>query len=218
LRRGSKAGIALEAEVEVGRDLLQSFDSRILLGFGTVSKGYCWIFPKQGHLSVGVGDMQGQARGLAKILIAEMSKYGILLQRSQIRARPLPNPRPGEQLQQGGVFLLGDAAGLVDPLTGEGIRHAVQSARLAADLILADQAQEYSRRVHQEISADLSWSRRLAELFYRCQGLSFEGLLRNRLIFQDLMRIINGHLGYKKALFKLPSYFWARNKRAALDT
>ncbi|MFO8031291.1 MAG: geranylgeranyl reductase family protein [Desulfohalobiaceae bacterium] len=218
LRRGNKAGIGLEAEVDAGPDLLQSFASRILLGFGTVSKGYCWIFPKQGHLSVGVGDMQGQARGLARILTAEMSRYGIQLQGTKIKARPLPNPVPGETLQQGGVFLLGDAAGLVDPLTGEGIRHAVQSARLAAELILAGRGQEYSRRVQQEISADLTWGRRLAEIFYRCQGLGFESLMRNRLIFQDLMRIINGHMGYKKALLKTPSYFWARNKKAALDT
>ncbi|MFW5863705.1 MAG: NAD(P)/FAD-dependent oxidoreductase [Desulfohalobiaceae bacterium] len=156
LRQASRPGIALEAEAETGPELLQSFDSRILLAFGTVSQGYCWVFPKQGHLSVGVGDMQGQARGLRRVLTQEMFKYGIRLQGTKIRARHLPTPVPGETLQQGPAFLLGDAAGLVDPLTGEGIRHAVQSARLASELILTGKHHEYSARVQQEISGDLA--------------------------------------------------------------
>ncbi len=217
LRQHGKGALALETEVEPGAELLQNFDSRIFLGFGVLARGYYWIFPKQGHLSVGVGDMLGRAKGLSGVLKTEMARYGIKLEEVRIRARPLPYPRPGEPLQKGRALLLGDAAGLVDPLTGEGIRHAVQSARIAAELIIAGQTQEYSRRVQEDISSDLAWSYKLAGIFYRFQGLGFESLLRNKLIFQDLIRIANGQMSYKKAFFRLPAYFCAREKKAALD-
>ncbi len=217
LRRKRPSGIALEAEFVPDVELMSSFNSRLLVNFGKLEKGYSWIFPKKEHLSVGLGSLLSKKQGLGGILLAEMAKYGIYLQQTQIRARPLPLPVPGEKLHQGRTLLLGDAAGLVDPLTGEGIRHAVQSAGIASELILSEHWEYYSRRVQKEISNDLFWAARLSRIFYRWQGFGFEHLVRNSLLFQDMMRIVNGQLSYKQGMCRLPLYLWSRNQKAALD-
>jgi flavin-dependent dehydrogenase len=69
-----------------------------------------------------------------------------------------------------GWYLVGDAAGLVDPITREGIYFALLSAQWAADAILsgaATAAQSYARRVREEIGADLARAARFKEVFFR---------------------------------------------------
>ena len=69
-----------------------------------------------------------------------------------------------------GWYLIGDAAGLVDPITREGIYFALLSAQWAADAILSGAAaapQDYARRVREEIGADLGRAARFKELFFR---------------------------------------------------
>jgi flavin-dependent dehydrogenase len=72
-------------------------------------------------------------------------------------------------IPQGRILLAGDAAGLVDPLTGEGIHSAVVSGQAAAAAILsgsADIAAEYARRL-QPLQQTLAFSHRAAHAFYR---------------------------------------------------
>jgi flavin-dependent dehydrogenase len=77
---------------------------------------------------------------------------------------------------EGGIFMIGDASGVIDPLTGNGMAMAVQSALLAAPLLLrlveqpsrrAEIEDEY-RRVHRSFFASrIAWSRRAAKLLSR---------------------------------------------------
>ena len=69
-----------------------------------------------------------------------------------------------------GWYLIGDAAGLVDPITREGIYFALLSAQWAADAILSGAAtapQSYARRVREEIGTDLGRAARFKEVFFR---------------------------------------------------
>jgi geranylgeranyl reductase family protein len=210
-------GLGLEVEVDPGPELLEAFRERFLVGFGIVGNGYYWVFPKAGHLSVGIGSM-GHGKGqLLPMLKRSMAWQGIDVNGYPCRAHPLPVYSSNAQRQSGRVLLVGDAAGLVDPLTGEGIRHAMVSGKLAAQAVARENPTAYSRWVEQRIGKDLWWASVFARMFYKRQQGCFEWLVRNRYVFRDMMRIVNFNLGYRASLFKTPLYILNWGKREPLD-
>ncbi len=123
---------ALEAEVEVaapGAGVANS--ARFVLG--VPRDGYAWIFPKATHLSVGVLTMSSRPVNLHALLREFLDHAGIRVTRwLSERGAPIPiRVRPGGCARDG-VLLTGDAAGLVDPVTAEGIGNALLSGALAA--------------------------------------------------------------------------------------
>ncbi len=217
LRRNTGTGVALQLEVDPGPELLKAYSGRFLVGLGALDKGYCWVFPKAGHLSVGIGNM-GRGNGQLLVRLKRfMAWLGINLEGYPSRAHPLPLFSPRAERQKGRILLVGDAAGLVDPLTGEGIRHAMVSGQLAAEAVTKGPLASYSRRVHRAIGKDLWWASLFARMFYARQQQCFEWLVRNPYVFEDMMRIVNFRLGYRASLFKTPLYLLNWAKRAPLD-
>ena len=122
--------------------------------------GYGWLFPgADGAANVGIGVGLGHQRQQAQ-LRGELERFCSMLRAAGDLARDAqPGPVIGGWLRMGGVgtppaagnvLLVGDAAGLVNPLQGEGIAPAMVSARLAARAVLADPtraAQLYSEAV-----------------------------------------------------------------------
>jgi geranylgeranyl reductase family protein len=198
LERGKWMGGAIEAEVPVGDDLLEKYSNTALFIFGTPPKGYLWVFPKAGHLSVGIGAFQERVSNMRRILEEEMGRLGIEVDGVQKRGHLLPIHMQREPLRQGRVLLAGDAARLMDPLSGEGIRHAVHSGRLAARSVLTGDLQSYARRIHHEISRDLIWGHRWARLFYRYPRMSFELAVRNPLFVREFLRLFTGRTSYRR--------------------
>jgi geranylgeranyl reductase family protein len=131
---------ALDAEVDGPPRLLARFTDRVRFDLGVPPGGYGWIFPKADHLSVGVGVFTRTA--VRRRLRDELSRYlhAVGLGEARVRGiRGAPIPvRPRREVARGRVLLAGDAAGLADPLTGEGISFAILSGRLAAESLLAD--------------------------------------------------------------------------------
>ena len=209
LRAGHVVATALEAEVPADSASLARHADTALFYFGIVADGYLWVFPKRDHLSLGVGCLRGGGRGLRRRLYEAAARLGLPAQAVRPRGHPLPVYRRPERLQRGRVLLVGDAAGLVDPLSGEGIRHALTSARLAAQAILAGDLAGYSRRVYQEIGRDLGAALWLARLFYGCTTLSFRLGARDRLTVIALLRVLAGEMSYRGLLARVPGY-WLR--------
>jgi flavin-dependent dehydrogenase len=91
------------------------------------------------------------------------------------------------------VFLVGDAAGLVDPLSGDGMYEAFVSARLAADAILAGETQAYAARVERELTPlhTAGWAAKRA--LDRFPRLTF-ALARVPLAWPVVARIVRGEL------------------------
>jgi flavin-dependent dehydrogenase len=104
--------------------------------FGAAPAGYGWVFPKREHLSIGVCTMGNGVNlnaGLARYLGAlgldrpeHVERHGFFI---------TLGPR-AEGVARGRVLLAGDAAGVADPVTGEGISAAIESGTLAARAIL----------------------------------------------------------------------------------
>jgi geranylgeranyl reductase family protein len=140
--------------------------------------GYLWSFPRPTHLAIGIcaqadaGVDVGTLRSLCRTWIdrLELARGGAL----EPYSWPIPSLSSADfqSLEPAGPgwYLVGDAAGLVDPITREGIFFALQSARYAADAILADADRagaHYVGMVRREIADDLARGARLKAAFFR---------------------------------------------------
>ncbi|MCA9783580.1 MAG: geranylgeranyl reductase family protein [Candidatus Delongbacteria bacterium] len=105
------------------------------LDFGLFPWGYAWDFPKRGMRMVGVCGPP-QRTGEQKALL-EAYRLRLGLPRAKVDGWPLPD-RPIRRLARGRVLFVGDAGGLCEPISGEGIYYALRSGERAASALLAD--------------------------------------------------------------------------------
>jgi flavin-dependent dehydrogenase len=123
-------GVALEGNAPYPS---ADYRGRATLDFGRVPGGYGWVFAKGDHVNVGVGGWEGEGPRLREHLAALCRAHGIDPDAlADVRGHRLPMRRTVHGLAQGRVAAIGDAAGLVDPLTGDGMYEALLSARLAS--------------------------------------------------------------------------------------
>ena len=136
LEQGYRYGVALEGNVPYARTSKARFRGRAVLELGVVPGGYGWVFAKGDHVNVGVGgwDSEGPRlrTHLARLCAAHRIPEGAV---ESLRGYRLPLRRRDDALGKGRVLLVGDAAGLVDPLSGDGMYEAFVSARLAAGAV-----------------------------------------------------------------------------------
>ena len=205
LRQRKVLGVAIEAEVPVDGQTLAEYAQTALFEFGTVPGGYLWIFPKKEHLSVGIAVFDKSRADLRGILRGEMTKFGIELDGIPLHAHPLPVHWYHERLATERTLLVGDAAGLVDPFLGEGIRYAVRSARLAAEAIAKDEVKVYTSRVQQKIGTGLRRARWLARLFYGLPRLCFLLSVRHPRVVQTFADMLDERATYFDISKYIPS-------------
>lgn len=142
--------------------------------FGAVDKGYGWVFPKDGSWSVGFYTL---TRGI-KDLRSCLANY-IRMKGFEVRGDPLAS-FVAHKLPVGGfrlsvpdvpVYLIGDAAGFADAITGEGIYQALESGRLAGETLcdvfkLKGSHHDYYRRLRTSVLADTYLSYQISRAFY----------------------------------------------------
>jgi geranylgeranyl reductase family protein len=206
LRRTKWLGAAVEAELPVDDARMSEQAAEAFFLLGTVEQGYLWIFPKRDHLSVGAGAFGKSQQNLKEILRSEMGKRGLSLEGMPVHGHPLPVYHGREKLATRRTLLVGDAAGLMDPLLGEGVRHAIRSASIAAEAILSEDLAAYSRRVHKEIGIYLGLGRLWATIFYRFPHACFEAGVRNPQLTRDFAHMFAGELSYGSMLLRFPLY------------
>ncbi len=115
---------------------------RIDIQFLPGLEGYIyWVFPRCGHLSVGICGKGEPAAALRVRLDRYMDEQGLSRQGASFYSHLLPALNTpawkNNRVAGDGWMAVGDAAGLVDPLTGEGLYYAMRSADLAAESILS---------------------------------------------------------------------------------
>jgi flavin-dependent dehydrogenase len=119
-----------------------------VIELATVPGGYGWVVPKGDHANLGVGGWASEGPRLREHLTRLARNHNVdPVELTDVRGHRLPMRRPGASPAVGRALLVGDAAGLVDPLSGDGMYPAFVSARLAAEAILAGDLGAYPSRL-----------------------------------------------------------------------
>jgi geranylgeranyl reductase family protein len=186
-------GVALEGNV-AHVHAREDYRGRAVVELGVVPGGYAWVFPKGDHVNVGVGGRESEGPRLRAHLDRACAEYGVEAEQLEsIRGYRLPMRRPGDRARSGRVLLVGDAAGLVDPLSGDGMYEAFVSAQLAADAILSGELAAYESQVLGELGSlhAASWTAKYA--LDRFPRLTF-AVARAPLAWGVISRIVRGDL------------------------
>lgn len=132
----SSKTVGFGLEVEVPRERLPNQDRVVEIDFAAARWGYGWVFPKQKNFTIGVGGIHKLNPDLRNQLNEYLTRKGIDASGLRVKGQFIPfgdfRARPGNA----NVLLCGDAAGLVDPITGEGIAYAMQSGYYAARAVV----------------------------------------------------------------------------------
>ena len=168
---GIRTGVALEGNVGWSELDRAPYSETAWVELGVVPGGYGWVFPKGDHANLGVGGWLAEGPRLRAHLARLAREHGLdPSSLSDVRGHRLPMRRPGAPAARDRVLLVGDAAGLVDPLSGDGIFEAFVSARLAADAVLAERPEGYEAALSAALDrhAATSWTaKRAADRFPR---------------------------------------------------
>jgi geranylgeranyl reductase family protein len=162
---GIVRGVALEGNVswdELERD---PYEETAWVELGVVPGGYGWVFPKGDHANLGVGGWMSEGPKLRAHLDRLAREHRVEPARLEsVRGHRLPMRTLGTPAGRGHVLLVGDAAGLVDPLSGDGIYEAFVSARLAAEAILTASPETYEETLGAALDRHIasSWKAKAA--------------------------------------------------------
>ena len=112
----------------------------IVLDFGVIESGYGWIFPKEDHTVIGLGNCNGKKEDYLALLDSFGKKYNIKIDKDKVRGFHIPiftRNTYRQSVINNKYILVGDAACLVDRVSGEGIYYALLSGKMAAKSIIA---------------------------------------------------------------------------------
>jgi len=212
LRIEANRGVALEGNYSLPPGTDDDWDGLIAFDFGDVGGGYGWAFPKANHVNVGVGGWSSSGPQLRTMLAEQVRRYGLDPDTAWgMRGHYLPVRRGRSPVWRGRVMLVGDAAGLVDPLTGEGIYGAIYSGRaaaVAAERLIAGKVADlsgYENELAGELLPDLAVGRYLHGLFHVSPKLFFNLARRGESIWglvSDLLAGKRSYLHIKRRLGK----------------
>ena len=162
---GIVRGVALEGNVPLEALRDRDLERTAVIELAVLPGGYGWVFPKGDHANLGVGGWGSEGPRLRDHLARLARAHGIAPDRvTDVRGHRLPMRRLGTPAGVGRALLVGDAAGLVDPLSGDGMYEAFVSARLAADAIVSGELDGYTAALSAALDrhAAASWAAKRA--------------------------------------------------------
>jgi flavin-dependent dehydrogenase len=218
----------LEAEITTAQHVIQQYTDKVALDFGEVPNGYSWIFPKSDHLSVGTAGAFRRVRHPRHLLQRFLAAQGLHTSANEkIYGHIIPT-FSGDQVRvhRQRIFLIGDAARLVDPFLGEGIYYAVKSAQIAS-YTLVDCADcpltagpQYEKRLYSVLS-ELRAALKVARLLYCFPHYGYHLFRTYNVLVQSYFKVLCGEesfarfyrtLRQKAFLSVLPYGFQRRNR------
>ena len=227
LRPHRLLAIALEAEIPhawgAGHESLRPEVGHLEYA---VRQGYAWVFPKAGHLSVGAGTFgRRNAEGRGEASKAELSQWivdyltalGVPARREQIvfHGHPLPiwGGREPVGAWHGRVVLAGDAAGLVNPLFGDGISYACKSGALLGAELAAGRAARWTQTLADTFGTSHDAALTLAKFFYQFPGTCYQMGVKHPRGTRIAARLIGGDLGFDSVIKRVPWHKLMQSKK-----
>jgi geranylgeranyl reductase family protein len=169
--------LGLELEIAVPDAVARRWAGRILLDWGAIPASYGWVFPKGDRLTVGVIAARGQGEATKTYLREFVARLGLagleVVQDSGHLTRCRSDRSP---LRKGRVLLAGDAAGLLEPWTREGISFALRSGALAGQYAARDNPDGYANAVGATLVPDMHAGKAALSAFSRHAGTFHRGL------------------------------------------
>lgn len=229
LRKNRLLAIALEAEIpHTWGEGAESLRPEIAHLEYAVRQGYAWVFPKAHHLSVGAGTFgrrTAEGRGeaskdeLARWILGYLDALGVPHRADEIEfhGHPLPIWSGAEPIEawNGRALLAGDAAGLVNPLFGDGISYACRSGTLAGRAIGDGQAASWSQIVRDEFGASHDSALAIAKFFYQFPAVCYKLGVKHPRGTRIAGRLIAGDLRFDEVLDRLPWKRLGTNRKTA---
>jgi geranylgeranyl reductase family protein len=180
----------------------------IAVAFEDDPPGYLWSFPRHDHLAVGVCAQADDAStaGLVPIASRWIARNVSTWSTLERYSWPIPSLREAtlqhEEPAGPRWMLLGDAGGMVDPITREGIFFALLSAEAAADSLIesdGDPAARYAARIHSTIYDELIRAARLKARFFnpRFTALLIRALAKSAAVRAVMVDLIAGRQPYR---------------------
>jgi geranylgeranyl reductase family protein len=218
---GRPKGYAVAVEVTLRRDeATLPVETPPCFDLGAIDSGYGWVFPKDDHWNVGLYTL-GKTKNLRQRLTAYIAAKGFRVETDPIATFE------GHRFPYGGyrvshphapVYIVGDAGGFGDALTGEGIYHALESGRIAGETIhdcLAGRVghNTYYRRLRKSVLADTFITYHVSRRFYRSidKAVTF---LEKPFVWRPLVQGYAGGATWAESL-KQGGWFRAAVARAA---
>ena len=210
---GTTNGVAYEGNVPYTAIPRERYARRVVVELADIPGGYGWVFPKGDHANVGVGCWQEEGprirEHLRRMCEAHDLDPGALV---NLRGHRLPLRMPATRLANERALVVGDAGGLLDPVSGDGMYECFYSARLATDAILdllagrASTLQPYVAAVDSALSPlhRASWKlKRALDLWPRASWR----VARTALFWRSIEGMLQGelaHPGEQRGLARVP--------------
>ncbi len=195
------------AEIPLEEKKISDFLGDIaIIRYGFIDRGYAWLFPKRDYLSAGIGGAFPKSRNLAKRLKEFLAIHSL---KTDIRIRGwfIPVSRFRHNVYAKRIMLTGDAAGFVDSFTGEGIRFAISSGRIAAMTAVSchetgnfteGSVKDYQKLCYEIFGNDLKYSSKVADLYFRYSKFVLDTVMRSDDAMNKYLKIMTGELTYKE--------------------
>jgi geranylgeranyl reductase family protein len=219
-------GVALEGNLPYAKMDPRPFDGRLALELGVVPGGYGWVFPKGDHANFGVGGWEAEGPRLREHLRRLCEAHGVSSDDlEELRGYRLPLREPRSTLARGRALVVGDAAGLIDPVSGDGMFEGFLSSQYAAEAVLdllagrAESLDPYGPRLASRLATHLwaSWGVKVA--LDRFPRATF-GLASTKIVWSAVERLVRGEVadvGGIRGLARPPLKAIALLARAAGD-
>jgi geranylgeranyl reductase family protein len=210
LNGGRRQAVALEGHYPRSDRMDVVWNDLLAMDLGVIPGGYGWLFPKADHLNIGVGGWQHFAPTLRARLRRIANYFGLRgVEPSYLRGHRLPIRVKDAPLARGRVILAGDAAGLIDPLSGEGIYSAIYSGILSAEHARhfvdgdASDLTAYTKAIDASLGPELLESQRFQDVFHLMPGVYGQMLRHSDRLWETLCRLVRGedsYLGLRRKL------------------
>jgi geranylgeranyl reductase family protein len=201
--------MALEADV-FPKYYPANFNKNALFDFGSIPKGYAWIFPKKDYLNIGAYYYKSKSIDRSQIEALEcfikQFSWSDGIEIINIKGHAIPRSIDYAAYNTNRTLLVGDSAGTVENFYGEGIFYGLKSSRIAAEEITKairnnGSLDNYSKRLKSEILVQVKFSKRTAESFYTRQKFGYNNIVQNKLSNRYYAELINGKISQRKCFY-----------------